>query len=102
MDIKKEMEKMELSTARGRRTADGREIDISKDPSQVTREAEERRNAYLWVISRLKKTVGNNSYGIEEDELEAVEFLLEQLERLTRYTNEQVLEYTGDGDKNCY
>jgi len=101
IDVAETMEKEELKTARGRREEMGREINISKDPSKIFRESENRRSTYISTIERLKDEISECSYGIDSEELEAVEFLIEQLERLARYAGEYSLEHIGKGDERC-
>lgn len=101
IDVNETMEKEELKTARGRRKAVGREINTSKSPTMIKEHAEDRRCAYLRAIEMLHRCIGENSYGIDEDELDAVEFVNEQLERLVRYANEKILEHIGKDDGRC-
>lgn len=91
MEIKEALEKINVSTARGRRTLDKREINIDADKCDVCTNASERADGYINVAMRLRRVVENSPVGIPEGELESVEFIMEQLEGLSRRAQELVI-----------
>lgn len=85
MDIKtKEIEcalsNMDVSSARGRQMAKGRAIDLDPKQSGIRNCAQVRAERYVDIAAEVKSTVANNNIGISNDELDSIEFIIEQLE----------------------
>lgn len=100
MDIKKEMENNELKTARGRREFEGKGINL-QDDERMANDLHARRDTYMRCIRDLKREVHRCPYGIGTEELEAVEFVIEQLERLAVFTVGEETKHIGS-DNYCY
>ena len=93
IDVKQTIEANQLSTARGRRTAAGREIDIEEKKQPLQRRAAIiRAETYLDAAASLKEAIGDDGDGISFEELDAVEFIMEQLEKLSRKAWETAIE----------
>lgn len=87
-EIKDALKCMDVATARGRRIADKREIKVSPSDFEVANCADQRGRGYLEVAGTLRGVVERSPIGIPEDELESVEFIMEQLENLARRAQE--------------
>ena len=87
-EIREALEKINVSTARGRRVLDKREIDIKPCNAQVASQASCRADGYIEVAKKLRTVVECDPVGIPEGELESVEFIMEQLEGLARRAQE--------------
>lgn len=90
-EIKKALENIDVSTARGRRFLDKRELNIKPSKDDTSCHAYHRARGYLYVASELRKVVEDNPVGVPDTEIEAVELIMEQLEDLSRKTHEQVI-----------
>ena len=90
-EIRQALEKINVSTARGRRVLDKREINVEPPKDAVASHAGCRVNGYLYVAKELRRVIEDNPVGIPEGELESVEFIMEQLEGLARRAQEQVI-----------
>ena len=82
-DLKRIME-MDPATARGRNISEGREIDLSPDRGEIERDTKARVNAYIMAARGLADAVKKARCGIEEKELERVEFVREELFNLAQ------------------
>lgn len=76
----KDLGRLTLSTARGRRKLKGRQIDTKPSNEEVRDSAKWRQGAYISVAVSIKEAIEHNRYGITEKELEEAEFILERLE----------------------
>lgn len=90
-EVKQALENIDVSTARGRRVLDKREVNIEPHKSDVSICASDRARGYLTVAMELRGIVERNHIGITDGELESVEFIMEQLEALARRSHEQVI-----------
>ena len=90
IDIKNEMEKMDVSTARGRAILQNKAINLS-DEREATYATETRGKAYLEFSKRLREMCEENHYGIKEEELEAVEFIRERLIACARMAYDELI-----------
>lgn len=81
-EIKNALESVDVSTARGRRTLNGRQIDIEPDEYIALNSAEARGHGYLKLSNDMRNMIHSNRAGIPEAELERVELVMEQLETL--------------------
>ena len=83
INVKETIEANQLRTARGRRQLSGKEINVNTSAKASAREsAIYRSSGYLDVIRALRQVVETNPEGISYDELDAAEFIIEQLERV--------------------
>lgn len=83
INVKETIEANQLRTARGRRQLSGKEIDVNATAKACAREsAISRSSGYLDVIRALRQVVESYPEGISYDELDATEFIIEQLERV--------------------
>ena len=87
-EIRQALENINVSTARGRRVLDKREISVEADKDRVSCDAHRRASGYIGVAGELRDMVERNAIGIPEGELESVEFIMEQLEGLARRAQE--------------
>lgn len=78
--IEKALANMDVSTARGRQLAKGRAIDIGYKQLGIRNCAQARAERYVDIAAEIKSVVANNNHGITNDELNSVEFIIEQLE----------------------
>lgn len=93
INVKETIEANQLRTARGRRQISGKEIDINAAvESRSRRAATIRAEGYLEIIRELQNIVGSDPEGISYDELDATEFIIEQLERVARRAWETAIE----------
>lgn len=83
-EIKRALEEVDVSTARGRRTLHGKQINVEPKKEEVAIGARARANAYKMLMDELRSVVERNNTGMPEVELECVEMLMEQLEGLYR------------------
>lgn len=83
-NIKELLEEMEVSTARGRAAALGQAIDIGPKPYEVESAARARADGYIEINRRLSELVQSQRAGIQSDELEAVEWIRENILKLAR------------------
>lgn len=90
-EIREALKVMDVATARGRRTLTGRQIDWSPCKEDCASDAYSRAEGYLDVARYLRGKVTTNHDGITDDELESVEFVMEQLEDLSRKAHETAL-----------
>ena len=90
-EIREALENINVSTARGRRILDSREIDVTPCDTQVASQASCRADGYIEVAKKLRMVVECDPVGIPDGELESVEFIMEQLEGLARRAQELVI-----------
>ena len=83
-EIRNALSFMDVATARGRRIAEGRQIDMTAEPYEVKGHAIRRAENYIEVAEHLKSIVSDAPKGITDKELEMVEFIIEQLEDVSR------------------
>ena len=83
-EIKELMEKMEVTTARGRARINGRAITLEPDKTESVYQARTRSDMYLATAKELAHGVSMNRSGMTDDELEKVEFIREQLYDLAK------------------
>lgn len=83
-EIRNALSFMGVATARGRRVAEGRQIDMTAEPYEVKGNAVRRGEYYLEAAEHIRDIVRNNPKGITDRELEMVEFIIEQLEDVSR------------------
>ena len=82
---------MDVATARGRRTLIRRQIEWSADKEDCAIGARSRADGYLDTAKHLRHIVTQNHDGITDDELESAEFIMEQLEDLSRKAHETAI-----------
>ena len=80
---------VDCRSARGRRKLHGREINIEPINADVHHDAKRREDEYLRIACELRALIQAHPIGIEEEELESVEFVMEQLERLSNIAYDQ-------------
>ena len=90
-EIMEALKCMEVATARGRREANGRQIDWSPSGEDCKGASLQRCASYIRVAIDLRHIVVENHDGIGDKELEAVEFVIEQLEDASRKAHETAL-----------
>ena len=83
-EIKRALEEVDVSTARGRRTLHGKQINVEPSKQGVANAAMERACNYKMLMDDLRSTAEHHNTGMPEVELECVEMLMEQLEGLYR------------------
>ena len=83
-EIRNALSFMDVATARGRRIAEGRQIDMTAPPHEIKYNAVRRGEYYLEAAEHIKDIVKNSPKGITDRELEMVEFIIEQLEDVSR------------------
>lgn len=91
-EIKDALKFMDVATARGRRVAEGRQIDMTADAHEVKRNSLIRGEGYLEVAEMVRSVVVNDPKGITDRELEMVEFIIEQLEDVSRKAFETAIQ----------
>lgn len=82
IDVRKELEKMDVATARGRMELRGKAISLAPTDYEIARSADKRAQLYEETITALKEGVGAHRDGITAEEIEKVEFIREQLYQL--------------------
>ena len=92
-EIAEALQKMDVSTARGRMELEKRAISLDPIGFEIADAAESRVYGYIRIYDELRSCVESNKYGIKDDELEKVEFIREQLYDLAKKTNLLALEY---------
>lgn len=83
--------KMDVSTARGRRCLNGREINIKPNGWNIKQCASCRADAYIEIARAIKNEISQSSAGITLEELESAEFVIEQLEQLSRVAHDTAI-----------
>ena len=83
-EIKELMEKMEVTTARGRARINGRAISLEPHKQESTYNSKERVDVYTDIARTLAERVRNARSGMTDKELERVEFIREQLYDLAK------------------
>ena len=91
-EIENALKCMDVATARGRRVAEGRQIDMTADAHEVKRNALIRGEGYIEVAEYVRNVVTNDPKGITDRELEMVEFIIEQLEDVSRKAFETAIQ----------
>ena len=91
-EIRNALSFMDVATARGRRIAEGRQIDMSADAHEVKRNSLIRGEGYIEVAELIRSVVVNDPKGITDKELEMVEFIIEQLEDVSRKAFETAIQ----------
>lgn len=91
-EIRNALSFMDVATARGRRVAEGRQIDMTAEPYEVKGNAVRRGDYYLEAAQHVRDIVKNNPKGITDRELEMVEFIIEQLEDVSRKAFETAIQ----------
>ena len=81
-EIKRALEEVDVSTARGRRTLHGKQINVEPTKEEVADAASMRASAYMTLMRQVRRTIECHNTGMPEVELECVEMLMEQLEGL--------------------
>lgn len=81
-EIKNALESVDVSTARGRRTLHGKQINVEPSKKGIANAAMERAGVYKMLMDDLRSTAEHHNTGMPEVELECVEMLMEQLEGL--------------------
>ena len=84
MEIRKALEKMDVTTARGRAEANGRAISLAPKAKEIAEAASWRRDAYLNIVKEIRMIVENNRAGISDEELEMAEFMREMIIELAK------------------
>lgn len=83
-EIRTALDEMQVSTARGRAELIGQAIDLGPKPYEVDEAIRSRADGYIQVYRRLGEVARENSAGMEQDELEAVEWIRENMMMLVR------------------
>lgn len=83
-DIRTALDEMQVSTARGRAELVGQAVDLEPRPYEVERAMRARADGYLDIYRRLGDLVQDQSAGLGPDELEAVEWIRENMMKLVR------------------
>lgn len=78
-EIREALDNMSASTARSRAELIGKAIDLGPRDYEVERETRGRADGYIEMYRRIGDLVQDNSAGIKPDELEAVEWIRENL-----------------------
>ena len=91
-EIRNALSFMDVATARGRRIAEGRQIDMTEKPYEIKGNAVRRGDYYLEAAEHIRDIVINNPKGITDRELEMVEFIIEQLEDVSRKAFETAIQ----------
>ena len=86
-EIRSALEEMQVSTARGRAELVGQAIDLGPHEYEIDRAIRSRAEGYIEIYRRLGGVVQENSAGLEPDELEAVEWIRENMMKLARSTH---------------
>lgn len=90
-EIREALDRIDVSTARGRRSLNGRAIYLGPSEETVTDNAIARSQGYISIAESIRRTIEINGAGITADELEAVEFVIEQIEELSRKAHETAI-----------
>lgn len=90
-EIREALNTIEVSTARGRRILDKREIDLNPSKEQIAWAAMERSNRYIDVAKHIRSILIDTHEGITNEELEAVEFVMEQIDALSKMAHETAI-----------
>ena len=72
-EIRNALSFMDVATARGRRIAEGRQIDMTAKPYEIKGDAVRRGEYYLSAAEHIGDIVKDNPKGITDRELEMVE-----------------------------
>lgn len=91
-EIRNALSFMDVATARGRRIAEGRQIDMTAKPYEIKGDAVRRGEYYLSAAEHIGDIVKDNPKGITDRELEMVEFIIEQLEDVSRKAFETAIQ----------
>lgn len=91
-EIRNALSFMDVATARGRRVAEGRQIDMTTEPYEIKGNAVRRGECYLQAAEHVREIVKSNPKGITDRELEMVEFIIEQLEDVSRKAFETAIQ----------
>lgn len=83
-EIRTALDEMQVSTARGRAELIGQAVDLGPRQYEVERAMRARADGYLEIFRRLTDLVQDQSAGIGSDELEAVEWIRENMMKLVR------------------
>lgn len=90
-EIMEALKCMDVASARGRRVAEGRQINWSPSGYDCKIGSLQRSASYIRVAEDIRRIVVENHDGIGDRELEAVEFIIEQLEDVSRKAHETAL-----------
>lgn len=91
-EIRAALNEMQISTARGRAELVGQAIDLGPRPYEVERAMRARADGYLEIYRRFTDLVQDQSAGIGADELEAVEWIRENMFKLVRGAHIRIAE----------
>lgn len=78
-EIREALEKMEVTTARGRAEFNGREIKLGPNEYLMEDAARARVDGYVGMARELGARTKDHWPGVSDEELESVEFIREQL-----------------------
>ena len=97
-DMMMNMERqMNVGTARGRATVDGRAISLKPSEDQVEQETKARIDIYLGTVIDLADRIRCNRAGITDEELESLEFIREQIIDLAKSVSMKMITARVEG-----
>lgn len=91
IDVREAMRDMEVSTARGRAILKDKAITLEPCRSEQAYATQERLDFYLEHSRTFARTCVELNKGLKEEELEQIEFIREQFEKLARITLEELI-----------
>lgn len=91
-EIREALGSKDFSTSRGRALADGREINLEPDREQIEAETKGRIDVYIKTVRSLAKEIRHLRAGMTKEELEAIEFIREQMVDLAKKVSNQMID----------
>lgn len=91
IDVREALKSMDASTARGRAILKDKAINLEPNRSEQAYATQERLNSYLEHSRAFARTCEDINKGLKEEELEQIEFIREQFEKLARITLEELI-----------
>ena len=91
IDVREAMREVEVSTARGRAILKDKAINLEPNKNEQAYATQERLNSYLEHSRAFARSCEDLNKGLKEEELEQIEFIREQFEKLARITLEELI-----------